>query len=123
VSPIDQAIDAFWQCARQRTAPGPEWMKRLSREEAYRAQLGVPGRYMQAGERQAGLEGGAHLEGDADKGYGSDWTRGNAKYGLQPRPRAQAQVARPVLLRTRGISCRRSPGRRAPRGQRSHPRG
>jgi len=51
---IDQAIDAFWQCARQRTAPGPEWMKRLSREEAYRVQLGVLARYVAAGERQAG---------------------------------------------------------------------
>jgi len=51
---IDQAIDAFWQCARQRTAPGPEWMKRLSREEAYRVQLGVLARHVAAGERQAG---------------------------------------------------------------------
>ena len=51
---IEQAIDAFWQCARQRTAPGPEWMKRLSREEAYRVQLGVLARHVAAGERQAG---------------------------------------------------------------------
>ena len=54
MSSSDQAIDAFWQCARQRTAPGPEWMKRLSREEAYRVQLGVLARYVAAGERQAG---------------------------------------------------------------------
>ena len=51
---IDQAIDAFWQCTRGRTAPGPEWMKRLSRDEAYRVQLGVLARYVAAGERQAG---------------------------------------------------------------------
>jgi 2-keto-4-pentenoate hydratase len=50
----EQAIDAFWDCARQRKAPGPEWMKRLSREEAYRVQLGVLARYVGAGERQAG---------------------------------------------------------------------
>ena len=54
MSLIDQAIDAFWQCAGQRTAPGPEWMKRLSREEAYQVQLGVLARYTAAGERQAG---------------------------------------------------------------------
>ena len=48
----EQAIDAFWQSARGRTAPGPEWMKRLSREEAYRVQQGVLARYVQAGERQ-----------------------------------------------------------------------
>jgi 2-keto-4-pentenoate hydratase len=51
---IEEAIDAFWRCARQRTAPGPEWMKRLSREEAYRVQLGLLARYAAAGERQAG---------------------------------------------------------------------
>ena len=50
----EQAIDAFWQSARGRTAPGPEWMKRLSREEAYRVQQGVLARYVQAGERQSG---------------------------------------------------------------------
>jgi 2-keto-4-pentenoate hydratase len=54
VSTIDEAIDAFWQCARGRSAPGPEWMKRLSREDAYRVQLGVLAQYVQAGERQAG---------------------------------------------------------------------
>jgi 2-keto-4-pentenoate hydratase len=51
---LAQAIDAFWECARRRTAPGPEWMKRLSREEAYRVQLGVLARHVQAGEVQAG---------------------------------------------------------------------
>ena len=51
---IEQAIDAFWECARQRKAPGPEWMKRLSREEAYRVQQGVLARYVKAGERHAG---------------------------------------------------------------------
>jgi len=51
---IEQAIDAFWECAQRRTAPGPEWMKRLSREEAYRVQLGVLARHVQAGDAQAG---------------------------------------------------------------------
>ena len=56
MSPLehDQAIDAFWACARGRTAPPSEWMRRLSREDAYRVQLGVLARYVQAGERQAG---------------------------------------------------------------------
>lgn len=51
---IDQAIEAFWDAARQRTAPPDTWMKRLSREEAYRVQLGVLARYVAAGERHAG---------------------------------------------------------------------
>jgi 2-keto-4-pentenoate hydratase len=51
---IDQAIDAFWQCARERKAPPAEWMKRLSREDAYRVQLGMLARYVRAGEHQAG---------------------------------------------------------------------
>ncbi len=51
---IEQAIDAFWQCARERKAPPAEWMKRLSREDAYRVQLGVLARHVRAGERQAG---------------------------------------------------------------------
>ena len=51
---IEQAIDAFWQSARGRKAPGPEWMKRLSRDEAYRVQAGLLARYVQAGERHAG---------------------------------------------------------------------
>jgi 2-keto-4-pentenoate hydratase len=51
---IEQAIDAFWTCARNRTAPSSDWMKRLSREEAYRVQQGVLARYVQSGERQAG---------------------------------------------------------------------
>jgi 2-keto-4-pentenoate hydratase len=50
----EQAIDAFWDCARRRTAPPAEWMKRLSREDAYRVQLGVLARHVSAGERQAG---------------------------------------------------------------------
>ena len=50
----EQAIDAFWTAARSRTAPPPEWMNRLSREEAYRVQLGVLARHVAAGERQAG---------------------------------------------------------------------
>jgi len=51
---IEQAIDAFWQCARERKAPPVEWMKRLSREDAYRVQLGVLAHHVAAGERQAG---------------------------------------------------------------------
>jgi len=54
VNTVDAAIDAFWTSARNRTAPSSEWMKRLSREEAYRVQLGVLARHVQAGERQAG---------------------------------------------------------------------
>ena len=54
MSTVDEATDAFWTCARNRIAPSPEWMKRLSREEAYRVQLGVLARHVQAGERQAG---------------------------------------------------------------------
>ncbi|MGH7364791.1 MAG: 2-keto-4-pentenoate hydratase [Candidatus Rokuibacteriota bacterium] len=51
---IEQAIDAFWDCACRHTAPPPQWMNRLSREDAYRVQLGVLARHVQAGERQAG---------------------------------------------------------------------
>ncbi len=51
---IDQAIDAFWQCARERKAPPAEWMKRLGREDAYRVQQAVLARHVAAGERQAG---------------------------------------------------------------------
>ena len=35
MSTTEQAIDAFWTAARNRTAPPAEWMNRLSREEAY----------------------------------------------------------------------------------------
>ncbi len=51
---IEQATDAFWQCARERKAPPAEWMKRLSRDEAYRVQLGVLAHHVAGGERQAG---------------------------------------------------------------------
>jgi 2-keto-4-pentenoate hydratase len=54
MSTVEEATEAFWTCARSRTAPSGEWMKRLSREEAYRVQLGVLARYVQAGERHAG---------------------------------------------------------------------
>src|SRR4030095_12959571 len=54
MSTVDSAIEAFWTCARNRTAPSSEWMKRLSREEAYRVQLGVLARHVQAGQRHAG---------------------------------------------------------------------
>jgi 2-keto-4-pentenoate hydratase len=48
------AIDAFWAAARNRTAPPAHWMGRLSREQAYRVQLGVLARHVAAGERHAG---------------------------------------------------------------------
>jgi 2-keto-4-pentenoate hydratase len=51
---VDQALEAFWAAARSRTAPPAEWMKRLSREEAYRVQLGLLARHVAAGERQSG---------------------------------------------------------------------
>ena len=54
MSIVDSAVDAFWTSARNRTAPSSDWMKRLSREEAYRVQLGVLERHRQAGERHAG---------------------------------------------------------------------
>jgi 2-keto-4-pentenoate hydratase len=54
MSTVDAAIEAFWTCARNRTAPSSEWMKRLTREEAYRVQLGVLARHVRAGERHAG---------------------------------------------------------------------
>jgi 2-keto-4-pentenoate hydratase len=50
----ERAIDAFWACARGRTAPSAEWTNRLSREQAYRVQLGVLARHVAAGERHAG---------------------------------------------------------------------
>ena len=40
MSLVDQAIDAFWEYAQRRIPPASEWMKRLSRDEAYRVQLG-----------------------------------------------------------------------------------
>ena len=54
MSTSEQAIDAFWAAARNRTAPPAEWMNRLSREEAYRVQLGLLARHVAAGERHAG---------------------------------------------------------------------
>jgi 2-keto-4-pentenoate hydratase len=51
---IEPAIDAFWDSARRRTAPPSAWMHRLSREEAYRVQLGLLARHVAAGERHAG---------------------------------------------------------------------
>jgi 2-keto-4-pentenoate hydratase len=50
----ERAIDAFWACARGRTAPPAAWTNRLSREQAYRVQLGVLARHVAAGERHAG---------------------------------------------------------------------
>jgi len=51
---IDQAIDAFWQCARQRVPAPPEWIGRLDRETAYRVQLGVLARHVRAGDLHVG---------------------------------------------------------------------
>jgi 2-keto-4-pentenoate hydratase len=51
---LDQAIDAFWQCARQRVPAPPEWIGRLDRETAYRVQLGVLARHVRAGDRHVG---------------------------------------------------------------------
>jgi 2-keto-4-pentenoate hydratase len=50
----ERAIDAFWDCAQRRIPPPAEWMNRLTREEAYRVQLGVLARYVKSGDRQAG---------------------------------------------------------------------
>ncbi len=50
----ENAIAAFWECAQRRIPPPAEWMKRLTREEAYRVQLGVLARHVKSGDRQAG---------------------------------------------------------------------
>ena len=51
---VEQATEAFWTAARSRTAPPAEWTGRLSREEAYRVQLGLLARHVAAGERHSG---------------------------------------------------------------------
>jgi 2-keto-4-pentenoate hydratase len=51
---IEEAVAAFWTAARDRTGPPALWVGRLSREEAYRVQLGVLARHVAAGERHAG---------------------------------------------------------------------
>lgn len=51
---VDQTIDAFWECARRGIHAPPEWKGRLSREEAYRVQLGMLERYVRHGDRHAG---------------------------------------------------------------------
>ena len=51
---IDQAIDAFWQCARQRVPVPPEWIGRFDRDTAYRVQLGVLAHHVRAGDRHVG---------------------------------------------------------------------
>jgi 2-keto-4-pentenoate hydratase len=51
---IDQAIDAFWQCARRRVPAPPEWIGRLDRETAYHVQLGVLAHHVRAGDRHVG---------------------------------------------------------------------
>jgi 2-keto-4-pentenoate hydratase len=47
-------VDAFWACARRGIYGPPEWKGRLSREDAYRVQLGMLERYVREGDRQAG---------------------------------------------------------------------
>jgi 2-keto-4-pentenoate hydratase len=51
---IDQAIDAFWQCATQRVPPPAEWIGRLDRETAYRVQLGILAHHVRGGDRHVG---------------------------------------------------------------------
>ena len=48
------AIDAFWEAARRGIYGPPEWKGRLSREQAYRVQLGMLERHVRAGDRHAG---------------------------------------------------------------------
>src|SRR4029453_15651383 len=55
---IDQAIDAFWQCATQRVPPPAEWIGRLDRETAYRVQLGVPRHHGGGSDPPGGWKGG-----------------------------------------------------------------
>src|ERR687891_2388682 len=50
----ETAIEAFWQAARRGVYGPPQWKGRLSREEAYRVQLGMLERHVRAGDRHAG---------------------------------------------------------------------
>ena len=51
---VDQAVDAFWESARRGIYSPPEWKGRLTRDDAYRVQLGMLERYVRAGDRHAG---------------------------------------------------------------------
>lgn len=51
---VDRAIDAFWESARRGIYAPPEWTGRLTREAAYRVQLGMLERYVRDGDRHAG---------------------------------------------------------------------
>ena len=51
---VEQAVDAFWESARRGIYSPPEWKGRLTREEAYRVQLGMLERYVRGGDRHAG---------------------------------------------------------------------
>lgn len=50
----ETATEAFWEAARRGVYGPPEWKGRLSREQAYRVQLGILERHVRASDRQAG---------------------------------------------------------------------
>jgi 2-keto-4-pentenoate hydratase len=50
----ETTIEAFWEAARRGVYGPPEWKGRLSREQAYRVQLGMLARHVTAGDRHAG---------------------------------------------------------------------
>lgn len=51
---VEQTVAAFWESARRGIYSPPEWRGRLTREDAYRVQLGMLERYVRAGDRHAG---------------------------------------------------------------------
>lgn len=51
---IDRAVDAFWESARRGIHAPPEWAGPLTRDTAYRIQLGMLERYVRGGDRHAG---------------------------------------------------------------------
>jgi 2-keto-4-pentenoate hydratase len=51
---IEAAVEAIWQGHRRGLHHPAEWQGRLSMDHAYRVQLGLLGRYVESGERQAG---------------------------------------------------------------------
>ena len=51
---VNQTIDAFWESARRGIYMPAEWKGRLTREDAYRVQLGMLERYVRDGDRHAG---------------------------------------------------------------------
>jgi 2-keto-4-pentenoate hydratase len=50
----ETAIEAFWEAAQRGVYDPAEWKGRLSREQAYRVQLGMLERHVRAGDRHAG---------------------------------------------------------------------